>query len=180
MSTQLLSTLFAILSLAVLTSCFLLWGMKAAALITRKPSNALADLRRFAPDLISLVAGTAMLGSLYYSEIVGYVPCVLCWYQRIAIYGIAIISIVALIKKHSEHFRTYVLTFALLGLPISIYHTWLQANPRVTSFCTLEAPCSERHVWEFGFVSIPFMAFTVLFFTATLILTTRSKSEPNQ
>jgi disulfide bond formation protein DsbB len=131
-----------------------------------------------AAPLVFAVTGSAMLGSLYYSQVVGYPPCTLCWYQRIAIYSLAIISLVATVRRTPGTLRPYGLTLAAVGLPISIYHTWLQAYPRVTSFWSADAPCSERHVWEFGFVSIPFMAFTVLLFTI-VVLSTRKKGLPD-
>ena len=180
MNQQFLSTLFAILSIMVMAFSATLIVLRIFSLATKKTFPMFDTLYAIAPGLLTAVAGTAMLGSLYYSEIVGYTPCVLCWYQRIAIYSIAIISTVALFKKHTREFRAYVLVFAILGIPISIYHAWLQAYPRATSFCTLEAPCAERHVWEFGFVSIPFMALSVLLFTITLILTTTKLSHEEE
>src|SRR5205809_18852 len=65
--------------------------------------------------LVLIVMGGSMLASLFYSEVIGYLPCLMCWYQRIAIYGIAIISLLALIKKHGNEVWTYISTLSVLG-----------------------------------------------------------------
>lgn len=130
-------------------------------------------------QLVFIVTGTSMAGSLYYSEIVGYTPCTLCWYQRIAMYSLAIISFVAVVRKNGETLRQYSLVLAVIGAAISTYHTWLQAFPRVTSFCSTDAPCSERHVWEFGFVSIPLMALAAFLFVI-MVSVTKNKVNTKQ
>jgi disulfide bond formation protein DsbB len=130
--------------------------------------QARSDLGRYGVQLAALVAGTSTLGSLYYSEVVGYAPCVLCWAQRIFMYSLAVVLTVAAIRN-DVGVRVYGLALALPGAAIAVYHSWLQANPRVTSFCTVEAPCAERHVWEFGFVSVPFMALSGFLLIASLL-----------
>src|SRR5690606_37268060 len=61
--------------------------------------------------------------------------------------------------RRDRSIRVYGMALAGVGAVISTYHTWLQAFPTSSSsFCTVEAPCTQRHVWELGFVSIPFMA----------------------
>lgn len=135
-----------------------------------------ADLGRVALRLATLVAAGATLGSLYYSEVVGYVPCVLCWGQRIFMYPLALILTVGAIRNDLG-VRVYALALAIPGAALSVYHSWIQAFPQETSFCTAEAPCAERHVWELGFVSIPFMALSAfLTVIALLVVATRAES----
>lgn len=105
-----------------------------------------------------LAAVCATLGSLYYSEIAGFVPCQLCWYQRIAMYPLAVILGIAAITG-DRGVRRYVLPLAGIGLCISAYHYLVQWFPQLdTGSCAATAPCTAFYVREFGFISIPFMA----------------------
>ncbi len=104
------------------------------------------------------IAATAMAGSLYYSEYVGFTPCDLCWYQRIAMYPLAVLLGVTLVSR-GRLAPVYVVTLAGAGLLISIYHYQLELFPDQAQICTGSAvSCTVRFVEEFGFVSIPFMA----------------------
>jgi disulfide bond formation protein DsbB len=135
------------------------------------------DVGRLALPLATLVAGTATLGSLWFSEYMGYPPCVLCWAQRIFMYSLAVVLTVGVIRR-DVGVRYYGIALALPGAAIGLYHSWLQANPRVTSFCTADAPCAERFVWEFGFVSIPLMAMSgFMFIVALLLIATPAKAD---
>ena len=118
------------------------------------------------------------LGSLYFSEIADFVPCKLCWYQRICMYPLVVILGIAALRR-DRGIRLYVLPLAAIGAVVSIYHSWIQAYPPVggTSFCTLDAPCTERYVWEFGFVSLPLMAFSAFAFIITMMLFARPDRE---
>ena len=103
------------------------------------------------------VAGTAMAASLYYSDVVGFIPCEFCWYQRIAMYPLAVILLVAGITRDARVAK-YAIPIAGIGLALSIYHYQLQVFPDQGGSCSTGVPCSARYVEEFGFISIPFMA----------------------
>jgi disulfide bond formation protein DsbB len=103
------------------------------------------------------VAALAMAGSLYYSEVVGFVPCEFCWYQRIAMYPLAIIGLVAAITR-DERIARYVIPIAVIGLLLSGYHYQMELFPERAAACTGGVACSVRHVEVLGFISIPFMA----------------------
>jgi disulfide bond formation protein DsbB len=104
------------------------------------------------------VAAAATLGSLYYSEIAHYVPCDYCWYQRIAMYPLALILGIAAFRDDRSITR-YAVPLAAAGGLISGYHYLIQQFPDLsTGSCSAAAPCTATWVWEFGFVSIPFMA----------------------
>jgi disulfide bond formation protein DsbB len=108
--------------------------------------------------LAAVVAVVATLGSLYESEVAGFVPCALCWYQRIAMYPMALILPIAALRG-DRRVRVYALPIAVFGALISTYHYQLEWFPEQGSpACTLEAPCTVVWVRELGFVSIPFMA----------------------
>lgn len=116
-----------------------------------------AAFRDFGQWATFAVAATSMLGSLYYSEVVGFVPCEFCWFQRIAMYPLAILTLIAAITRDRGAAR-YIVPLATIGLMLSIYHYQLQLFPGQATVCSPEAPCTTRYVNQFGFVSIPFMA----------------------
>jgi len=120
------------------------------------------DLRQVVLDHVQVpalaIAATAMAGSLYYSEIAHFTPCEFCWYQRIAMYPIAVILLVAVGTRDGVPAR-YVVVLALIGLGLSTYHYQLQLFPDQATTCsTTGTPCTTQWVDEFDFVSIPFMA----------------------
>jgi len=73
----------------------------------------------------TLLACIATAGSLYFSEVMGFHPCGLCWFQRIFMYPLVIVFGVALYENRSEVYRT-ALPFASVGLTLSTYHSLLQ------------------------------------------------------
>ena len=116
----------------------------------------------------ALVTSVSMIGSLYFSEAVGYRPCVLCWYQRIAMYSLAIVLVIAAVRK-DRSVAPYAMVLAAIGAIISAYHWLLEQWPSIdTGSCSADAPCSVPYFQVFGFVSLAFMAFcafvTVLVF----------------
>ena len=120
-----------------------------------------------------------MLGSLYYSLIAHYLPCELCWYQRICMYPLSVILLVGALRKDRRVWM-YAAAPALVGTVIAIYHTQLQAFPEQRTFCALDNPCTARFVWEFGFVSLPLMDLLAFFFIVTMLVasaTIRPRSE---
>ena len=136
----------------------------ATAVVRRvRGPEAMAEFRdglgRVALPLAWLVAAVTMAGSLYYSKVQGYVPCELCWYQRIVLYPFAVILAIAAWRRDSS-IRVYAIPVLSIGVIISIYHSWIQWFPpsNGTSFCTAATPCTLKYVDEFGFVTLPFMA----------------------
>lgn len=105
------------------------------------------------------VAGGATLGSLYFSEVEHYLPCRWCWFQRVAMYPIALIALVALIRRDPGA-RWYMVPMAAIGLCISAYHYLLEWGVLEDSgSCSLFGPsCADIWFREFGFVTLTFMA----------------------
>jgi disulfide bond formation protein DsbB len=123
-----------------------------------------------------VVAIVATSGSLYFSAGVGFVPCVLCWYQRIAMYPLVLILGVATLTGDAKAWR-YVVPLAGAGLLVAAYHVMIQLRPEaVASPCTLEAPCSARHLSLYGFISIPVMAGTAFLLIGLLVLSVRNRA----
>jgi disulfide bond formation protein DsbB len=167
-----MSRFFAILSLAC-------WTATVATLVIwvvahRFQNNRLRvfveDIAHSALWLAWLVALVTTLGSLYYSEVAHFTPCKLCWYQRIAMYPFAIVLLIAALRR-DRRIAWYVVPVATIGAGFALYQTQLQAFPHQhSSFCTLAEPCTIRYVWEFGFVSLPFMALAAFAFVITMTL----------
>ncbi|HWL43943.1 MAG TPA: disulfide bond formation protein B [Ilumatobacter sp.] len=105
------------------------------------------------------VAGAATLGSLYFSEVAHYVPCRLCWFQRVAMYPIAVLALVAVLRR-DRGARWYAVALAAIGAPISGYHYLIEWKPGLDSgSCSLFGPaCTDIWFRTFGFATLAFMA----------------------
>lgn len=103
----------------------------------------------------------ATLGSLYFSEVMNLPPCVLCWYQRIAMYPLVAILAVGIIRKNRD-IAMYVLPLSLIGLAISVYHNLLywKIIPESITPCMAGVSCTTKFFEWFGFITIPFLALT--------------------
>ena len=176
MSTSAMSEFFAILSLLCWAGTII--TIVLAVMYRRNPDSSVGylfeDIRANAIWLAFVVALVTMLGSLYLSEIAHFVPCSLCWYQRICMYPLSVALLIGAIRR-DRGVWVYILAPAIIGTGFAIYHTQLQAFPKQTGpFCKLTEPCNIRYVWEFGFVSIPFMALAAFAFIITMMLLVRS------
>ena len=170
-----MSRFFAILSLA----CWLgtVSTVVLAIVYRANPASSLGDLfdsiRENSLWFGWVIAAVTTAGSLYYSEIAHFEPCKLCWLQRICMYPLSIILLIAAIRRDRGIWR-YTLPLVLIGMTIATYHTQLQAWPRGEGFCSTLVPCTTRTVWEFGFVSLPFMDLAALVFILVMLLLARS------
>ena len=108
-------------------------------------------------SLVFLFAAVSALGSLFLSEVAAFVPCKLCWYQRIFMYPTAIISGVALFFGDRKIFK-YVLVLASFGLLVALYHYVIQMAPGLIQCSDEVASCSAKQFAHFGFITIPFMS----------------------
>ena len=120
-----------------------------------------------------LLASIAALGSLFFSEVMGHPPCVLCWYQRICMYPLVLILPAGLFPFDTNIVR-YALPLSLLGSLIAIFHLLLAAGfiPESVKPCLQGIPCTEVQIVWFGFVTIPLLsALSFLLITALLMLT---------
>jgi disulfide bond formation protein DsbB len=175
LSTPTVSRFFALLALACWIGVAAVVGLVIARRMRPggRADDAYRDVQRNALWLAWIVALVATLGSLYYSEIAHFVPCKLCWYQRICMYPLAVILLIAAVRRERRIWM-YVLPQAVVGAGFALYHTQLQAFPsQGSSFCTTLEPCTVRYVWQFGFVSLPFMALSAFSFIITMLLVAR-------
>ncbi len=106
-----------------------------------------------------LVAWVAMLGSLYFSEVRHFVPCTLCWYQRILMYPLALLIGVGLLRQ-DRHLPSLVLPFTIIGQGVSTYHYLIQKTTifGAPTACSTGVPCSAIYINWLGFITIPFLA----------------------
>jgi disulfide bond formation protein DsbB len=118
-----------------------------------------------------LVAFIAMLGSLYFSQVRGFPPCVLCWYQRIAMYPLVLILGIGIWRKDSN-VVWYALPLAIIGALIGIYHNLLYYNvlPEAAAPCVNGVSCTTQFIEWGGFITIPFLALTAFIFIAVVLL----------
>ncbi len=115
-------------------------------------------MREYLLHLAWLIALTGMVGSLFFSEVMDLPPCVLCWYQRIAMYPLVLIIAVGIILR-DPRVKLYALPLSLIGLVIAAYHNLLYYGMITEALtpCTEGVPCTARQLELFGFVTIPMM-----------------------
>ena len=119
-------------------------------------------------------------GSLFFSQVANFIPCELCWFQRICMYPLAITTLLAALAK-DERVARYLLPLPAVGAGVAIYH--LLVENRVvgqTQACQISAPggCATRWIDEFGYVTIPTLALTAFVLAlAFLLLAARATPE---
>jgi disulfide bond formation protein DsbB len=127
--------------------------------------------------LATAIAAVTSGGSLYLSEVAGYVPCVLCWYQRIAMYPLVVVVGVAALRRDRAVWHT-VLPLTAIGATISTWHIVIERVPSLGGdVCDPAAPCALRWVEEFGFLTLPTMA--LIAFAAISALTLAARTAPS-
>lgn len=169
-----LSTLAVLLQVLVVLVALL--GI--AALFSARARGALVALR----DMFSGVelwiafgiALAAMAGSLFFSEFSDFIPCRLCWMQRIAMYPLVIILLIGAIRRDRDA-ALYALAFPPIGIAIGAYHKYIEINPEAES-CQATAPCSTKWIDEFGYVTIPVLAMSAFAAIFVLLLFARSNA----
>jgi disulfide bond formation protein DsbB len=112
--------------------------------------------------LAFLVAAIATGGSLFFSEIAHFVPCELCWYQRICMYPLSITTLLAALFDDPRVAR-YLLPLPVVGAGVSVYHLLVENRIVGESLtCRISAPggCAVKWINEFGYVTIPTLALT--------------------
>lgn len=101
----------------------------------------------------------ATSGSLYFSEAAGYLPCLLCWYQRIAMYPLVIILAVGILRRDNKVYQ-YVLPLAIIGALIALYHVLLYYGVFAESeqTCRAGVSCTTEYIEYLGFITIPLLS----------------------
>ena len=142
------------------------------SLVFSKSSKFLEFFRGKALFFAFIVVLASTLGSLFYSEVAGYEPCKLCWFQRIFMYPQVVLLGLALAKK-DKGIGDYSLALAVPGAVIATYHYLLQigvASPLPCSAVGYSVSCSQIFVMNLGYITIPLMALTAFSLVIVLFL----------
>ena len=158
---------FSLLSLLALAASLGLVAMMARPGLR---ATAVRELGGYALPVAVAVAAVSTLGSLYLSEVEGFVPCLLCWVQRGFMYPLVLL-LAWLITRPNRVVQLLVLIMSISGALVAAYHYGEQQGwwGGSEEFCSAEAPCTFIWVQHFGFMSIPFMAFTGFCLIALLV-----------
>ncbi|RXJ82004.1 disulfide oxidoreductase [Arcobacter sp. F2176] len=127
--------------------------------------------------IISLVA---TLGSLFFSEVMQFIPCSMCWYQRIFMYPLVLIFLINLLYPEDKIFK-YTFVLICIGLLFSIYHNLLMFGIISEDMvpCVQGVPCSTVYINWFGFITIPFLSFIAYFLLFLLQIQIYKNSKGN-
>jgi disulfide bond formation protein DsbB len=127
---------------------------------------------QYLPYLVFIIALVSSLLSLFFSEILKFTPCVLCWYQRIFMYPLVFVSAVSIVRKHKE-LPYYIIPLSSIGFFIGLYQNLLiwHILPEQIAPCTAGVSCIDQPFVLFGFVTIPLgsmISFAII--TASMLL----------
>jgi len=147
---------------------FLIW-------IFRRDHKVIVFLQKNALLFSFLIVLGGTVTSLYYSEIVGYPPCNLCWYQRVFLYPQLILTGLALYSKDRGIFK-YLMPLSVIGGVIAAYQYLLQLGLVSGSLCGVSGgSCTQIYVSVFGYVTMVMMSFTAFLLLASLAFVGRKK-----
>lgn len=166
-----------ILSLGTIFLQFIILFIAVNFIFFKKKNNPfLLFFKKYTFILGFLSALGAFVLSLFYSEIVGYPPCELCWIQRIFLYPQLILFGMELYKK-DKSIVDFSLVFAFIGSIVSIYHIYVENGGQLGLSCASingavsnEISCSIRYIYEFGYITMPIMALTLSLFIVSILL----------
>lgn len=127
--------------------------------------------------IIILVTTGGVFSTLLYSEVLGFIPCSLCWLQRVALYSQALMSIAAWRLEDRAAFPVYGLVLSVFGVLVAIYQYVYQALPQeflqsgiVSCLADGSADCSKKVMEVFGFITFPFLSGVLFLFLIILFL----------
>jgi len=172
MSVEAMQLFTALLALVALGGAGLLLVLKVAARWSPVAARLASDVGRSSLALAALVASVATAGSLYFSEIADFVPCRLCWFQRICMYPlVAILGVAAWRRDRSA--RWYCLPLLVAGASVSMYHYIIEWKPSWgESACGVGPSCTDVWFRELGFVTLAFMALAGFLAVGVLLFVT--------
>jgi disulfide bond formation protein DsbB len=122
-----------------------------------------------------IIALTATLGSLFYSEVAKYTPCMLCWWQRIFMYPQTVLIALGIVKK-DKNVADYGMGLSAIGALLAGYHYYIQvggATPLSCDTVGYSISCAQKFTTDFGYVTIPAMSLSA--FVAIYLLLSISK-----
>ncbi len=138
MNSETFEVFFSLLTIATLVATVIVIAVRFIGPTSGAGREMLTSLATHRTAISAAITSTSMLGSLYFSEIANFVPCTLCWYQRIAMYPLAILTTIAAFRR--DDIRLYVTVLASIGAVISTYHWLLERFPSIDA-----GVCSTVH-----------------------------------
>ncbi len=145
------------------------------ALFSRRARDAVVAVARFVGPQGTLLAAwivaiVTTAGSLYYSLHAGYIPCELCWYQRIAMYPLVVVLGVGWIRGDRKAWITAA-PFVVVGAPLSLYHWLVERVPAFaeSSSCSVVAPCAAPYFEKYGYITLAWMCLSSFLLIGTLL-----------
>jgi disulfide bond formation protein DsbB len=150
----------------VLSQVFVL--LVIALIISKGKSKLLDFISKYVLQIVFLISLSGVFVSLYYSDVIGFAPCILCWLQRIFMYPLVPLTVMAIWKK-DRGIIDYSILLSVIGLLIAVYHNVIYYFNIEAGPCGATGiSCIQHFVSELGgFVSIPMMSLAGF----TLILT---------
>ena len=123
-----------------------------------------------------LVATIATVGSLFFSEVMMFPPCVMCWYQRICMYPLVVILLVGLFPLDTTVTR-YAMPLTLIGLFFAIYHNLLYYKilPESVQPCSQGVSCTSDYINWFGFITIQLLSLVAFVMVLILLIMFKRK-----
>lgn len=164
---------FGILALVAFAAVVGINLLRGVGRVSSGAADAYASVARaIAPNAFAMawfVALLATAGSLYFSEVAGFEPCRLCWYQRIAMYPLVVLLAIAAARRERAG-ALYAGGLAAMGAAIAAYHVALEWIPALdTGACDASSPCTLIWFRVFGFISLPTLALAAFLLILTVL-----------
>ncbi len=135
---------------------------------------------RYALQLVFVVATAVAVLTLVYSEVFGFIPCGLCWMERVFLYPIPFAVGLAIVRRTAAGYISAVadigMLLSVIGGVIALYHHYIQMGGAAFAACPTAgegADCARRIIFEFGYVTFPLMAVSVFVFIFVVLLRAR-------
>lgn len=127
--------------------------------------------KKYALYLVFIISLLATLGSFYFSEILGWQACSLCWYQRIVMIPLVFILAIGILFKDTKVYR-YVLPLSIIGTLVALFHNLLywQVIPETAVPCLNGVSCTAKYLQISGFITIPFLSLVAFALITILVL----------
>jgi disulfide bond formation protein DsbB len=166
--------------LQVLVGLMILLGL--FALVSERGRRWLVEAREslFGSELwlAWLIAAVATAGSLFFSEYSNFIPCRLCWYQRIFMYPMAIVLLGTALRRDVRGAFLYAIWLPIIGIGVSAYHIYIEYHPEAeTAGCKVGAPCTIKWIDKFGYITLPVLAASAFAAIITLLLLAWSRRD---
>lgn len=180
-ATDAVSTFFAaaavviqvLLAVVLVVAIAAIWSRRARRLLAQARDNLLGGELWFAWGF----GAVATAGSLFFSEVSDFIPCRLCWFQRIGMYPLAAILLIAALRRDVRGGALYGLPLAVFGSIVAIYHIYIEYHPEAeTAACKVGAPCTVKWIDKLGYITIPVLALTAFLAIITLLAMALSRT----